>query len=188
MILTGLEIAKEISNGRIVIDPFDPSCMNPNSYNYHLGGALKISRSSVIDATAAGDWDEMRIAPEGLVLQPDVLYLGHTAETIGSHEYVTSLIGRSSVGRLGMFLQISADLGHQGSVHKWTLEMRVVQRVRVYPGMKIGQVSFWAPVGDAMRYTGGYGKASGPAVHCPAAFGITEPRMADDDTDRARDS
>ena len=60
---------------------------------------------------------------------------------------MTSLIGRSSVGRLGLFLQITADLGHLGKAHCWTLELKVVQSLIVYPHMKIGQVSFWQVTG-----------------------------------------
>ena len=87
------------------------------------------------------------IPPEGYVLQPGIIYLGHTYESIGSNTYVPSLIGRSSLGRLGLFLQITADLGNIGTGHKWTLELKVVQPLRVYPKMRIGQVSFWQAEG-----------------------------------------
>ena len=56
---------------------------------------------------------------------------------------MTLLLGRSSIGRLGIFLNVTADLGHIGSCSHWTLEITVVQPVRIYPGTKIGQVSFW---------------------------------------------
>jgi dCTP deaminase len=89
----------------------------------------------------------IEIPETGYVLQPGRLYLGHTYERIGSTHFVPSLIGRSSLGRLGLFLQITADLGHLGTYHKWTLEMTVVQPLRIYPKMRIGQVSFWEPQG-----------------------------------------
>lgn len=54
-----------------------------------------------------------------------------------------SLIGRSSVGRLGLFLQVSADLGHTTSQHQWTLELVAAKPIILYPNMKIGQVTFW---------------------------------------------
>ena len=73
---------------------------------------------------------------------------------------MTSLIGRSSVGRLGLFLQITADLGQLGAKHSWTLELKVVQPLIVYPMMKIGQVSFWVPEGEFSDYDGKYAKYS----------------------------
>jgi dCTP deaminase len=96
------------------------------------------------------------------VLMPGRLYLGHTEEIIGSYDYVTTLIGKSSMGRLGLYLQISADLGHQGAIHRWTLELCVVQPIRVYAGMVIGQVSFWKTHGKPNRYKGVYAKADRP--------------------------
>lgn len=88
-------------------------------------------------------FEEAAIPEDGYILKPRQMYLGHTAETIGSRKYAMSLIGRSSVGRLGLFLQISANLGHTTSSHKWTLEMVSVKPLKIYPYMKIGQVSFW---------------------------------------------
>jgi dCTP deaminase len=66
------------------------------------------------------------------------------------------------VGRLGLFLQLFADLGQIGAVHNWTLEMVVVQPLRVFPGMTIGQISFWVPIGDKVLYEGDYAKTSLP--------------------------
>jgi dCTP deaminase len=98
-------------------------------------------------------------------LQPKKLYLGSTVEEIGSDHFVTQLIGRSSVGRLGLFLQITASLGHVGSKHCWTLELKVVQPLRIYPNMKIGQVSFWKMDGvDMIDYNGKYQKYSLPHI------------------------
>ena len=73
-----------------------------------------------------------------------------------------SLIGRSSIGRLGLFLQLSADLGHVGSKHKWTLELVAAKPIIIYPFMKIGQISFWENDGDFKEYSGEYGKYSIP--------------------------
>lgn len=157
MILTGSEIIKQVRRGRIIIDPFDDNLVNPNSYNYRLGDTLKIINDPIIDSKKDSSFGTIKISKDGYTLVPGVLYLGHTFETIGSDKYVTSLIGRSSVGRLGMFLQITADLGQLGSAHKWTLEIRVTQPLRVYPGVRIGQVSFWQPYGTKDRlYKAGY--------------------------------
>ncbi|MGW0730874.1 dCTP deaminase domain-containing protein, partial [Streptomyces mirabilis] len=77
---------------------------------------------------------------------------------IGSTVFVPSLIGRSSLGRLGVFLQYSADLGNVGSCHRWTLEIKVVQPTRVYAGMTAGQVTFWSTVGAELAYAGRFGR------------------------------
>lgn len=99
----------------------------------------------------------------GFILFPGRLYLASTIEIIGSHDYVTILIGRSSLGRLGMFLTASADLGNLGSPHCWTLEIKVVQPLVIYPHMKVGQVSFWMPMGKRTSYSGPYSGYDNPA-------------------------
>ena len=137
MILTGPEIRKQVEAGRIVLSPFDSARLNPNSYNYRLAPELLLPHDDRC----------MMLPGEGMVLRPRTLYLGSTVEVIGSSHYVPTLIGRSSIGRLGIFVQISADLGNLGPAHCWTLEITVVQHVRVYPGMVLGQVCFWVPVG-----------------------------------------
>ncbi len=162
MILTGQEILRQIKDGRITIDPFDPNLLNPNSYNYRLGGLLKIAPDHVLDARQEQSWLGVEIPEEGFVLEPHRIYLGHTIETIGSNSFVTSLIGRSSIGRLGLYLQLSADLGQLGAIHKWTLELNVVQPLRLYSGMILGQVTFWTPTGDITLYDGPYGRSSVP--------------------------
>jgi dCTP deaminase len=141
VILTGAFIDEEVRSGRIVIDPYDPEAVNPNSYNYRLGERIKrYDEASRLFA-------DVLLPSEGYVLRPHTMYLGHTAEIIGSSHYAMSLIGRSSMGRLGLFLQVSADLGHTSSCHRWTLEIVAARPIRIYPGMTIGQVSFWRNAG-----------------------------------------
>ncbi|MFI6296641.1 dCTP deaminase domain-containing protein [Nonomuraea sp. NPDC050790] len=160
MILTGHAIAAEHRRGRIAIDPFDPDLLNPNSVNYRLGPTLRTHRSPVIDPLAEHPTDEIVIPAGGIVLHPRRVYLGTTLERIGSEHFVPSLIGRSSLGRLGVYLQISADLGNLGAVHRWTLEIVVVQPIRLYPQMIVGQVSFWVPDGPVHAYDGHFGRFS----------------------------
>lgn len=157
MILTATEIEKQVKAGHIIIQPFDKAMINPNSYNYRLGEYLTEIEDDVIDPKSPVSVKTFKIPPEGHVLLPGKLYLGHTFEVLGSQDYVTSLIGRSSVGRLGLYLQITADLGQLGNAHRWTLELTVVQPLRVYPFMRIGQVSFWKPSGEnSTKYSEGY--------------------------------
>ena len=147
MILTAKEISKEVKKGNIAIDPFDEKCLKPNSYIYHLSPNL-IQVLDVGDKRKKAKTKELLIKERGLILEPNKLYLGTTVEEIGSKKFVTSLIGRNSMAKLGMFLQITADLGQLGKAHRWTLEIKVVQRLRIYPNMEIGQVTFWDTKGD----------------------------------------
>jgi dCTP deaminase len=157
MILTGPGILSAFKKGDVYIEPFDSADLNPNSYNYHLANSL------VILGTGGKPVRNISLPPRGYVLRPGKVYLGATLERIGSDRYVTLLLGRSSIGRLGIFLNVTADLGHLGSCSHWTLELTVVQPVRVYPGMKIGQVSFWlTDENSSHRYTGRYHRDSKP--------------------------
>ncbi|MDQ0595747.1 dCTP deaminase [Streptomyces canus] len=169
MILTGPEIHASVAAGQLTITPYDSDLLNPNSYNYRLGRTLKQVVSDPTDPMRLAETAVIELPDKGYVLRPGVVYLGATMETVGGDEYVTSLIGRSSLGRLGMFLQISADLGNLGSAHQWTLEIKVVQPLRVYPHMRVGQVSFWKPVGARMPYDGLYGGISEPTACSPRA-------------------
>lgn len=151
MILSGLKIKEELLNKKIFIEPFDEKLMNPNSYNYRLGDELLEIENDLIDFREKTKFKRIKLDNNGYVLKPHKLYLGSTMESIGSDEYVTQLIGRSSIGRLGLFLQVTAPLGHVGCRLHWTLELKSVQPLRIYPGMKIGQVTFWQIYGDKTK-------------------------------------
>ena len=165
MILTGKKIIEEVKKGNINIKPFDVNMVNPNSYNYKLGDTLYQVVDKVVDAKVSVHYKEIHLTDEGFVLLPNTLYLASTYECIGSQKYAITLIGRSSVGRLGLFLQVSAPLGHIGTNHSWTLELKVVQPLRVYPKMKIGQVSFWCVQGNKdLEYYSDYWNYSKPEI------------------------
>lgn len=157
MILTGPAIQTAVKSGDVSLQPFDKTNLNPNSYNYHLADSL-------LEVGFGGKpIRKVWLSKRGYVLKPGKVYLGATHERIGSDRYVTLLLGRSSIGRLGIFLNVTADLGHLGSCSHWTLELTVVQPVRVYPRMKIGQVSFWlTDENSSYRYAGRYHRDSQP--------------------------
>jgi dCTP deaminase len=159
MLLTGPAITAAVRRGDITLDPFDIDQVNPNSYNYRLGWTIKKAQYS---GTGAVAFVEERIDADGLVLEPHVVYLAATAEVVGSKKYAMSLIGRSSMGRLGLFLQVSANLGHTGSVHNWTLELVAAHPVRIYPGMVIGQLTFWNNCGTVPVNTSFFATQSRP--------------------------
>jgi dCTP deaminase len=169
MILTGSAIGQAVDRGEICLDPFDRMLLNPNSYNYRLGSILRTDMRAILDPLEEPELAEQRIPEGGITLDPKRLYLGTTLERIGSTEYVPTLIGRSSLGRLGLFLQVSADLGQLGAIHQWTLELVAVQPIHIYAGMVIGQVSFWHAYGDRLKYEGYYGTRSDAAPCEPAA-------------------
>ncbi len=162
MILTGPEIVAANENGGIVISPFCLDQVNPNSYNVCLGETLVTYDTDIIDPYKSNPTRATTIVPEGFVLQRDELYLGHTVEEVGSDRYVPLLFGRSSVGRLGLFVEITAPIGDIGFHGQWTLMLSAVRPLRVYPGMKIGQIMFFESHGEIELYSGKYQGASGP--------------------------
>lgn len=162
MILTGPEIVESACDGRISISPFNRDQVNPNSYNVCLGETLITYTDSVIDAYRPNRTDATKIDSSGFVLEPDQLYLGHTVEEVGSDVFVPLLFGRSSVGRLGLFVEITAPIGDIGFHGQWTLMLSAVRPLRVYPGMKIGQIMFFDTLGEIEPYSGKYQGAVGP--------------------------
>lgn len=155
MILTGPQIQRGHEVGDLVIEPFDAKSLNPNSYNFHLGARL-------LEQEKEGNLREMRGENDSYQLYPGILYLASTHERIGSKRHVITLLGRSSLGRLGLFLNVTADLGHVGSLSQWTLELKVVQPLTIYVGMPIGQVAFWVQLGPPGQYDGRYHLDEGP--------------------------
>lgn len=162
MILTGPEINTAARDGRLRIRPFETGQVNPNSYNVRLGSTLLTYTADVIDAHRPNPTRSFEIGDDGYVLQPGELYLGHTLEEVGSDVFVPLLFGRSSVGRLGLFVEITAPIGDIGFHGQWTLMLSPIRPLRVYAGMKIGQIMFFVSTGDIDLYAGKYQAATGP--------------------------
>jgi dCTP deaminase len=177
MILTGSEIIAAKRDGRVRIDPFDAALVNPNSYNVRLGSTLLTYTGHVLDPHQPNPTREHAIGADGFVLEPGELYLGHSIECVGSPEFVPLLFGRSSIGRLGLFVEITAPIGDIGFYGQWTFQLAPTVRVKVYAGMKIGQIMFFATVGDVITYLGKYQSSTGPQASAywrdvtPAAAG-----------------
>jgi deoxycytidine triphosphate deaminase len=162
VILTGKEIAEECAVGRIIIDPFDDTHVNPNSYNFRLGETLRVYTSFPLDPKVINPSTEVNIGSEGFVLQPNRLYLGSTVEVMGSDYYAPTFAARSSVARLGLFIHLSASLGDIGFIGQWTLQLFTIHPLRVYSGMRIGQIMWWKPQGEIKLYSGKYQSSQGP--------------------------
>lgn len=156
MILTGSKINEEVRNKKIIIEPYDINNINPNSYNYTLGDYVKVYKNYELDSREKQEVNIIKIPEEGFVIEPNRVYLGFTEEVIGSDYYVPVITGRSSTGRLGLFVQITSDLVDIGFKGKLTLQLHSTQPVKIYKGMKIGQVMFWTVFGDICLYDGKY--------------------------------
>ncbi|MFM8803411.1 MAG: dCTP deaminase [Planctomycetia bacterium] len=152
MILSGNEIRQQLGNN-IVIDPFDESRLNPNSYNLSLHDELLVYEEVVLDMRKSNRVERIRIPEEGLVLTPNQLYLGRTVERTETHNYVPMIEGRSSIGRLGLFVHVTAGFGDVGFCGYWTLEMFAVQPVKIYPGVPICQSFFHEIAGEITEYS-----------------------------------
>ena len=162
MILSGKKIEKEVLNKKIIIKSFDSKDINPNSYNYTLDDYIKVYEDKILDPKKKLKTRTIEIPDDGLILEPNKLYLGCTKEIIGSDYYVPVITGRSSTGRLGLFVQITSDLVDIGFKGKLTLQLCATQPVKIYKGMKIGQVMFWKIYGDANLYHGKYQNSDEP--------------------------
>jgi dCTP deaminase len=157
MILTGKEIAQEVHSKRLKITPFDVALLNPNSYNFRLGDCLKTYKKGCLDTKTHNACETTYIHPErGIRLQPNRLYLGHTYEQMGSDFYVPLIGGRSSTGRLGLFIHITAPLGDIGYYGCWTLQLKATVPIRIYARQVIGQIIFVVPQGKITLYQGKY--------------------------------
>ncbi|MFF9143904.1 deoxycytidine triphosphate deaminase [Streptomyces sp. NPDC014861] len=151
MILTGPAITAAVRAGEITIDPYDPDRVSPNAYDWSLGATLRVCAGD-LDAAAPTPYTEQTIPSTGLVLQPGVLYLGVTHERTGSEAYAQMLNGDRTIGTLGIWVHVSAPLGHQGHAIRWTLEIRAARPVRVYRGMTFGKLVFLTTQGTPASY------------------------------------
>ncbi len=152
MILTGSEIQKRLG-GEIHIDPFSEENLNPNSYNLSLHNELMVYEDSTLDMKKKLTTRIITIPPkEGLVLEPKKLYLGRTVEYTQTYGLVPMLEGRSSIGRLGMSVHITAGFGDVGFQGYWTLEIFVLQPVRIYPFVSVCQIFYHTVAGDKKNY------------------------------------
>lgn len=154
MILSDRTIREEIAAGRIVIDPLDESCIQPSSVDLRLDRFFRVflnHHSRVIDVKERQDdlTQLVEIDPsdpqKAFILHPGEFVLGSTHERVViPDDLVGRLEGKSSLGRLGLVIHSTAgfvDAGFEGHV---TLELSNVATlpITLYPGMKIGQISF----------------------------------------------
>lgn len=152
MILSDVTIKKDLAAGRIVIDPIDESCIQPSSVDLHVANAFRVfhnARKPYIDVREdQDDLTEEVLIPDGdaFILHPGEFVLGSTTERIAlGDDVVARLEGKSSLGRLGLLIHSTAGFVDPGWDGNLTLELSNVANlpVTLYPGMKIGQISFY---------------------------------------------
>jgi len=154
MILSGIEIENRINKGDIEITPFDKSLINPNSYNLRLYEKLLVYTDDILDMKKSLNTTEIIIPADGLVLHPGKLYLGRTFEHTVTHKFVPMIEGRSSIGRLGICIHITAGFGDIGFNGYWTLEIQCIQPVIIYPMIEICQIFYHTISDQYVTYKG----------------------------------
>ncbi len=154
MILSGKEIERELNQG-IQIEPYNANQLNPNSYNLRLFNELLVYDNKELDMRVPNPTSKITIPEEGLLLEPNKLYLGRTIEHTSTNKFVPMLEGRSSIGRLGLFIHVTAGFGDVGFNGYWTLEIFCVQPIRIYPEVEICQIFYHTIEGDYELYKSG---------------------------------
>lgn len=152
MILSGREIKNKLGK-EIIIDPFSEKQLNPNSYNLRLHNEMLVYDEKILDMKKENKVKKIFIPEEGLVLEPGKLYLGRTLEYTATDNYVPMLEGRSSIGRLGMFIHVTAGFGDVGFHGYWTLEIFCVQPIKIYAGVEICQIYYHSIEGEYDKYS-----------------------------------
>lgn len=152
MIFSDRSIREAIAGGRIHIDPYDEAMVQPSSIDLRCDSVFRVFENhkyALIDPKAPQEDLTVTVsATEGqpFILHPGEFVLGSTLEVIGlADDVVARLEGKSSLGRIGLLIHSTAgfiDPGFRGQV---TLELSNVANlpIAIYPGMKIGQVSFY---------------------------------------------
>jgi dCTP deaminase len=151
VILSDRSIRDQIEAGRIVLDPFDASCVQPASVDLRLDRYFRVFlnhtmpvidvKQNLEELTRLVEIDDDR----AFILHPGEFVLGSTLERVGMpDDLVARVEGKSSLGRLGLLIHSTAGFVDPGFDGHITLELSNVASlpITLYPGMKIGQVSF----------------------------------------------
>jgi dCTP deaminase len=170
-ILSGNAIVAAIGTGEIEITPFVPAHVNGASYDIRLGDRFALydqwaceysdrpltfyPTKKVIDIKEKKHFkvSTYQIPEEGIELQPFMLYLMHTHEVVKTTKYEPVLDGKSTVGRVGLFIHVTAAYGDPFFDGQYTLEVMAIHPIRIYAGVRIGQMRFHTLVGEPVDYT-----------------------------------
>lgn len=144
-ILVDKDILENINNGKITIRPFDKNNLGTNSYDLTLNEKLKIYTSDILDCKKDNIYKEIIIPDDGYILKPGELYICSSNEYTQTNYYVPVINGKSSIGRLGISIHITAGFGDIGFSGKWTLEVTVVKPIKIYKNIPIAQIYYFIP-------------------------------------------
>lgn len=149
MILSDRDIKKAIEEKKVIIDPFEVSCVQPSSYDLHLQNKVLVFdnyAASVIDVREKQDVSRLvKIGDEGFVIHPGEFILGSTTENFRiPNDLAGKLEGKSSLGRLGLIVHATAGFVDPGFEGQLTFEITNISRlpIRLYGNMKIAQICF----------------------------------------------
>lgn len=186
-VLTGPEIERvqagfyDEDRRRIVIDPPSPH-VGPNSADLTLGNVLRYvlpGPDGVLDTRGTPATRDYPIPSEGVVLPPGAFVLGTTVERTATEGLMPWIDGRSTTGRFGLMVHVTAGKGDDGfgagpdGPRPWTLEIVNVSGhpLRIYAGRRIAQVFFFTLVGERRPYAGAYNAQDGPTPPQPGGIG-----------------
>lgn len=171
-ILSGHAIVNAISEGLISISPFRADHVNAASYDLTLGSEVRVYEDvtwvdgdeggpphllpktmNVLDAAKPNPTRLINLKPgQAFRLVPGVGYLMHTIERVHSKCFVPVLDGKSSIGRLFISIHETAGYGDPDFDGQYTLEVTCTHPIRVYQGMRFGQIRFHTIVGKVLSY------------------------------------
>jgi dCTP deaminase len=169
MVLSDRSIKEAIEAGRIIIDPLSDDCIQPSSVDLHIDHLFRVFRNHsqrIIDVKLPQEdlTELIDVGPDTpMILHPGEFLLGSTLERVAiPDDLVARLEGKSSLGRLGLVIHSTAgfiDAGWDGHI---TLELANLANlpITLYPGMKIGQISFFEMTTPADRPYGASGLGS----------------------------
>ena len=151
VILSDRTIREELTAGRIVIEPFDETAIQPSSVDLRIDRYFRVFRNHTMRVIDVKENQEeltelVEVADDDpLILHPGEFVLGSTLERVTLPiDLVARLEGKSSLGRLGLLIHSTAGFVDAGWDGHLTLELSNVANlpITLYPGMKIGQISF----------------------------------------------
>jgi dCTP deaminase len=158
VVLSDRSIREELASGGILIDPLDEQAIQPSSVDVHVDRYFRVFRNDTtpyIDPKRAQeDLTELVEVQDGksFILHPGEFVLGSTLERVAlGADLVARLEGKSSLGRLGLLIHSTAGFVDAGWDGHLTLELSNVANlpIAIYPGMKIGQISFLRMTSEA---------------------------------------
>ena len=170
MILSGPKIKQEIKNGIISISPYNEELVNPASIDVRLGEYYIFIPAQIKSVGFESFYDVKKSLEDhnysavkkpitdSMVLDTNGFYLMHTLESVYTEKYVAVLDGKSSIGRWGIQTHLTAGYIDPGFSGQITLEIKAAVPIKIYSGMRIGQIRFHEISGEVEKYNGNYKK------------------------------